>query len=188
MNIFTHPRFRVGWLFIVVSTLSSLGWTLVRWSYENSLTNAQITVDYDDTKSMADAYQVSHSDLLKRLQKSGASSVAIYQLSLANLRDNGTIVIQTRKEGENAYPDVDWKKYPLAYRFLLTANAGNTEMLPQIYQHLKEQSQTSLAPKIILLKASKLVRCASGAEGSNAGNGHINSSFASVALRCTRGI
>ena len=162
MNIFTHPRFRVGWLLIALSTISSLGWTIVRWNYENSLVNAQITVDYDDTKTMADAYQVSHSDLLKRLQKSGVSSVALYQLSLANLRDNGTIVIQSRKEAEDDYPDADWKKYPLAYRFLITANAGNTEMLPQIYEHLRDQSQGSLPPKIILAKASKLADVQAG--------------------------
>ena len=129
---------------------------------ENSLVNAQITVDYDDTKTMADAYQVSHSDLLKRLQKSGVSSVALYQLSLANLRDNGTIVIQSRKEAEDDYPDADWKKYPLAYRFLITANAGNTEMLPQIYEHLRDQSQGSLPPKIISRKGFQISRCASG--------------------------
>ncbi len=162
MNIFTHPRFRVGWLLIAVSTISSLGWTLVRWAYENTLTAAQITVDYDDTKTMADAYQVSHTALLKRLQQNGVSSVAIYQLSLANLRDNGLIVIQSRAEAEESYPNLNWKKYPLAYRYLVTANAGNSEMLPQIYEHLKEQAQPSLRPKILLLRASQLTDVKAG--------------------------
>ena len=135
----------------------------MRWRYENSLVNAQITVDFDDTKTMADAYQMGHSDLLKRLQKIGVSSVAVYQLSLANLRDNGLLVIQTRAEAEEAYPDVDWSKYPLAYRYLLTANAGNSELLPQVYTHIKEQSQPSLQPKSVLLQASKLSDVKAGA-------------------------
>ncbi|HEY0072947.1 MAG TPA: DUF5693 family protein [Abditibacteriaceae bacterium] len=156
MNIFTHPRFRVGWLLIALSTLSSLGWTLARWGYENTLVNAQITVDYDDTKTMADAYQVTHPELLKRLRKVGVSSVALYQLSLANLRDNGSIVIQSRQEGEDYYPQVDWQKYPQAYRFLITANPGNSEILTQIYEHLREQAQPSLPPKVVVLKAPRL--------------------------------
>lgn len=164
MNIFTHPRFRVGWLLIFLSTISSLGWTIVRWGYENSLTHAQITVDYDDTKTMADAYQVPHPELLKRLQKVGVSSVAIYQLSLANLRDSGLIIIQSRMEAEEAFPAVKWKKYPLAYRYLLTANPGNSEMLPQIFEHLKEQSQPTLQPKFVLLRASKLADVRAGKE------------------------
>ena len=156
MNIFTHPRFRVGWLLIALSTLSSLGWTIMRWAYENTLVNAQITVDYDDTKTMADAYQVPHPELLKRLQKVGVSSVALYQLSLANLRDNGTVVIQSRAEAQDFYPQVDWQKYPAAYRFLITANAGNSEILTQVYEHLREQAQPSLQPKVIILNAPKV--------------------------------
>lgn len=156
MNIFTHPRFRVGWLLIALSTISSLVWTFVRWGYENSLVHAQITVDYDDTKTMSDAYQVPHPALLKKLRNAGVSTVAVYQLSLANLRDNGTLIIQTRKEGEDAFRDVNWGQYPVAYRYLVTANAGNAEILPQVYEHLKEQAQGSLSPKLILLRASKL--------------------------------
>lgn len=154
LNIFTHPRFRVGWILIAISTIASLASTVVRWNYENAQVNTQITVDYDDTRTMSDAFQVGHKDLLKQLQKVGVTGVALYNLSLANLRDNGRVVVLTREEAEAQYPDANWKKYIPAYRFLITADPGNSILLQQVLEHLKEQSQPSLMPKTVILKAA----------------------------------
>jgi hypothetical protein len=155
LNIFNHPRFRAGWILIALATLCSFGVTLMRWAYENSLTVAQLTVDYDDTRTMADAFQVPHGKLLERLKKVGVSSVAIYQLSVNNLRDNGRVVVLTREEAEVQYPDVEWNRYVPAYRFLITASAENSALLQQILENLQEQAQPSLLPKTVLLRASR---------------------------------
>lgn len=152
MNIFSHPRFRIGWVLIAIATISSIGWSLVRWAYENSLVNTQLTVDYDDTRSFADAVQVPHAKLLEQLKSRGVSSVALYQQNLGSLRDNGRIVILTREEAEAQYPRVDWKRYALAYRFVIVASAAQSELLQQIYSHLLEQSQPGLLPKLVEMR------------------------------------
>ena len=48
LNTFFAPRFKLGWILILIAAINAFGWTLFRWNYENSQRGAQITVDYDD--------------------------------------------------------------------------------------------------------------------------------------------
>jgi hypothetical protein len=152
-SIWWSRRFRLGWILIAIATVNALGWTLVRWSYENSMRRVQLTVDYDDTRSMADAYQIPHAQLLNELKKRGISSVGLYDFALANYRDNGRIAITPREEAMRLYPNVAWASYPPAYRYLITASPENQSLLRQFEPRLREQSQPSLPPKVVLLGA-----------------------------------
>jgi hypothetical protein len=107
-SIWWSRRFRLGWILIAIATINALGWTLVRWSYENNMRQVQLTVDYEDTRSMADAYQIPHAQLLRELKNRGISSVGLYNLALANYRDNARIAITPREESMRLYPNVAW--------------------------------------------------------------------------------
>lgn len=153
MNIFLGaPRFRLGWILVIIAALNGFVWTAVRWSYENSYSHVQITLDYDDTRTMADAYQVPHKTLLTDFRDRGVTSIALYEQSLANLRDNRRIDIVPREEAERLFPQVQWKGLPPAYRDLITTSPENQALLPQIVQHLRLQSQPSLPPREILVR------------------------------------
>jgi hypothetical protein len=85
------PRFRLGWILILLAAVNGLFWTVFRWNYENSLTSAQITLDYDDTRTMADAFGLNQETFLRELKKRGVTSMVFYYHSLANLSYNSRI-------------------------------------------------------------------------------------------------
>jgi hypothetical protein len=144
-------RFRTGWALIAIAIVASLASFFMRWDYENSQTGAQLTVDYDDTRTLADAYQVPHAQLLKQLKDRGVSSVAVYHLSLASFRDNGRVALTPREEFERLYTGLRWKSYVPAYRYLVTATQENQALIGTIYDRLHEQGQTALPPIRIAL-------------------------------------
>lgn len=148
-------RFRLGWILVLVGCLNSLIWAGMRWGYENSKRKVQLTVDYDDTRTLADAYQLPHAELLRRLKARGVRSIGLYDLSLANFRDNGRLTITPREEAERLYPDARWRSYAPAYRFLVTASRENQSLLSGIMPRLVEQAQPSLKPKMVLLHAAQ---------------------------------
>jgi hypothetical protein len=148
-------RFRLAWLLIAIAVVNSLGWALLRWHYENTLTTAQVTVDYDDTRILADAYQIPHAELLTELNKRGVTSVAVYDMTLANLRDYGRISIVGRSEAETLYPGVNWRSIGPAYRYLISSTAQNQSLITQILQHLKPQSQPSIPPQPVMLPGGR---------------------------------
>lgn len=152
---FGAPRFRWGWILITIATLASFGSMLFRWSYENSYTQCQLTLDYDDTRALADAYQIPHKKLLQEFQARGVTSIGLYNQNLATLRENGRLSILTREEAEQLYPSVPWLRYRPAYRYLITATPENQSLLNQIYLHLKPQSQPSLPPFVVPTSAAQ---------------------------------
>jgi hypothetical protein len=127
----------------------------MRWGYENSMRQVQLTVDFDDTRTLADAYQMPHAQLLRELKSRGVTSIGLYNLSLANFRDNGRVTITPREEAERLYPDARWRSYAPAYRFLVTTSRENQSLLASIMPRLVEQAQPSLTPKMMLLNAAQ---------------------------------
>src|SRR4028119_1276973 len=91
-------RFRLGWILVTLGAIVSLGAVAMRWSYENSAPqmSAQLTVDYEDTRGLADVYQISHLDLLKKLKERGISSLGLYQQTLATYRNNARLATTVR--------------------------------------------------------------------------------------------
>ena len=151
-------RFRLGWILIVIAALNGAFWTVFRWHYENTLTGAQITVDYDDTRTMADAYQIRHAKFLALLKERGVSSIGLYSLSLNGFRDNGRIAITPREEAERLYPKLAWngssdaKAIPAAYRYLVTATRENQDLLlNQLLPRLRSQGQSVVPPQVVEL-------------------------------------
>ncbi len=151
MNTFFAPRFRLGWILIFIAAINSFGWTIFRWNYENSLRNAQITLDYDDTRVMADAFSINHEQFLRELKKRGVTSIGLYEQSIANFRDNGRISILSREEATSLYPNVEWKKYAGYYRYLITASPDNQILTWQILNRLKSQAPPGQAPQTVVL-------------------------------------
>ena len=139
-------RFRLSWLLIAIATVVSLGVVAMRWAYENSNTRAQLTVDYDDTRGLADAYQIPQTQLLRELQQRGITSIGLYQQSLASLRNSGRLAITVREEAERLYPSPVWAQAPASYRFLVSTTADNADLLPAILPRLTEQSQPATPP------------------------------------------
>ncbi|HEX8834915.1 MAG TPA: DUF5693 family protein, partial [Abditibacteriaceae bacterium] len=141
-----HRRFLLGWILVAIATINALGWVLLRWSYENSLRGAQLTVDYDDTRALADAYQIPHAKMLAELKARGVSSVSAYYQTLSNLRGNGRVAVTPREEAERLYPNLKWKSINPAYRNLVTATRENQSLLDQVFPRLVSQGQKSLPP------------------------------------------
>lgn len=148
------PRFRLGWILIFIAALNGLFWTVFRWHYEDTLTDAQITVDYDDTRTMADAFGVDHETFLRELKKRGVTSLGIYELSLGNLRDNGTVTLVQREEAERLYPNVAWSTYPRRYRYVITVPPDNQALTWQVLNRLREQAPPGETPQVAILRAA----------------------------------
>ena len=121
LNTFSHPRFRIGWILLVLGILSSTFWTLFRWNWENRYTQTQITLDIDDTKSLADAYEMPQEKLLRDFHAKGARSLAIYNQNLTTLRDNGRIAI-TPREAAGSVAGASSARVPANYRFFVSSN------------------------------------------------------------------
>jgi hypothetical protein len=151
LNTFFAPRFRLGWILIFVAAINSFGWTLFRWNYENSLRGAQLTLDYDDTRVMADAFNINHEQFLRELKKRGVTSIGLYEQSIANFRDNGRISVLSREEAMQLYPNVEWKKYADSYRYVVTASPENQVLTWQILNRLKTQSPPGQSPQTVVL-------------------------------------
>jgi hypothetical protein len=149
LNVFSSPRFRLGWILVAIGLCNALFWTFYRWNYENSLNHAQITLDFEDTRSLSDAYGISQTQLLSDLQKRGARSLALYDQTLGTLRDNARIAISPRESAERIYPSLDWATIPPAYRFLITSS--DQKLIEQIWPRLREQSPVSAMPRRVLL-------------------------------------
>jgi hypothetical protein len=151
LNTFFAPRFRLGWMLFALGVVLSLGALSSRWLFESTLRDVQLTVDYEDTRSMADAYQVPHQKLLADLKARGVTSVGIYNTTLGVLSANGRLTVTSRDEAEALYPFVDWAQYPPAYRYLVTAPPQNQELFDQVTEHLREQDQPNLPVRPIAL-------------------------------------
>jgi hypothetical protein len=152
LNTFLAPRFRLGWILIFIAAVNSFGWMIFRWNYENSMRNAQITLDYDDTRVMADAFGINHEQFLRELKKRGVTSIGLYEQSIANFRDNGRISVLTREEAASLYPKINWKKYADYYRYVVTASPENQVLTWQILNRLKTQSPPGQAPQTVVLE------------------------------------
>ncbi len=153
MNTFFAPRFRLGWLLLIVGAISSLFWFFARWNYENSLRSVQLTVDYEDTRSMADAYQIPHAQFLQQLKERGVTSVGVYQQTLGTLQGNGRVTVTPREEAQALYPNAKWSTFPPAYRFLITASTENRALFEQVWTHITEQGQAVLPARRVALNA-----------------------------------
>jgi hypothetical protein len=156
LNTFFAPRFRLGWILLILGAFSSFFWFLFRWNFENTMRSVQLTVDYEDTRSLSDAFQVPHATLLQELKARGVTSVGVFQQTLGTLQGNGRITVTSRDEAQALYPGVKWNLYPPAYRFLLTSAPQNRELFEQVWTHLGEQAQKSLPPKRVRLGADAL--------------------------------
>lgn len=144
MNTFTHPRFRLAWILVAIGVFNGLFWTLFRGYYENRQLQTQITLDYEDTASLADAYGITQQKLLADYKERGATSVAIYNQTLGTLRDNARIAISPREVAEKIYPGAGLADVPAAYRYVITS--GDAALLDQIYGRINEQSLPSTPP------------------------------------------
>jgi hypothetical protein len=125
LNTFTHQRFRLGWILLLIGILNGLFWTLWRWNWENNYTQTQITLDFEDTRSLADAYNVSQTRFLTDFRERGATSLAIYDQTLGSLRDNGRLAITSREVAQRTYPNLGWTSVPANYRFWLRPTMRN---------------------------------------------------------------
>ncbi len=155
MNTFTHPRFRLAWILVAIGVFNGLFWTIFRGYYENRQLSTQITLDYEDTASMADAYGISQKQLLADFKKRGAVSLAIYNQTLGTLRDNARIAISPRESAEKIYPNVNWDKVPAAYRYVI--NSDDAALLTQIFGRIKDQSLPATPPLRLQAKGQSLI-------------------------------
>jgi hypothetical protein len=144
----------LGWILILIAAVNGLFWTVFRWNYENSLTSAQITLDYDDTRTMADAFGLNQETFLRELKKRGVTSLGLYELSLANFRDNGRVSILSREEAERLYPNVSWGTYPTKYRYVVTTTSENQVLTWQLLNRLRQQSPPDARPQVAVLRAA----------------------------------
>ncbi len=144
-------RFRLGWILIAIAVINCIFWAGFRWHYENSLRTAQLTVDYDDTNVLADAYGIPFPDLLKKLKANGISSVGLYDLSLNNLSSNGRLAMLQRGEAAALYPQLSWGKYET----LLVFDADDAALYQQVLAHLKTQSPAAFPPRPVSLGAQR---------------------------------
>ena len=155
MNTFTHPRFRLAWILVAIGVFNGLFWTLFRGTYENRQLSTQITLDYEDTASMADAFGVSQTQLLADMKARGATSLAIYNQTLGTLRDNARITISPRESAEQLYPKIGWVDVPAAYRYLITSD--DAALLDRIYGRIGEQSEPDTLPLRLQSGAQSLI-------------------------------
>lgn len=151
LNTFFASRFKLGWILILIALVNSMGWTLFRWNYENSQREAQITVDYDDTRVMADAFGIDHEEFLHELKDRGVTSLGLYGQSIANFRDNGRISIFTREEATGLFPSISWSTYAASYRYLIVAAPEDQELIAQIRERLLSQAPIDQEPQTIEL-------------------------------------
>lgn len=152
MNAFVSPRFRLGWILVLIGLVNALFWTGFRWYYENQFNRAQITLDYEDTRLLADSYGTSQLALLKDFRDAGARSLAVFDQTLANLQGSGRLTIMTREEAERLYPKANWKGVPEVYRQFVSSTDG--DLLASIRPRLAEQSGP-VKPQTVLLKEGR---------------------------------
>ena len=151
MNTFWSPRFKLGWILIIIAAVNAFGWTMFRWNYENSMRQAQITLDYDDTRVMADSFGIRHEEFLTELKNRGVTSIGLYEQSLANFRDNGRLTILTREEAQRLFPNVQWGKYAGFYRYMVTATPENQVLTWQVLNRLRSQAGPGQKPEVVTL-------------------------------------
>lgn len=132
------PRFRVGWILVLIGLVNALFWTAYRWNFENHYNSVQIVCDYEDTRSMSDGFGISQEKLLSDLKARGVNSILLYEQTLGTLRDNGRLVINSREASERLYPTDNWTQVPAAYRFFVTSD--DTALLARIFPRIKDQS------------------------------------------------
>ncbi len=152
MNVFSHPRFRLGWILIAIGLCNALFWTLFRWNFENTLNRAQITLDFEDTRSLSDAYGVSQSQLLRDMHARGARSLTLYNQTLGTLRDNARIAISPRESAERIYSGVKWAQIPAKYRYLITSS--DPKIIAQIWPRLLDAAPASSRPLRVSIAAN----------------------------------
>ena len=141
-----QSRFRIGWILLIIAIVNGIFWTGFRWNYENHLRVAQLTVDYDDTNVLADAYGITYPDLLKKLKENGISSVGLYDLALNNLASNGRVTLITRQEATQLFPALNLGGFNSGYGMLVLFNAGDEALFQQVYTHLRNQMLPGLPP------------------------------------------
>lgn len=141
-------------LFVVGFALSLVAF-VGRWRFESGLRDVQLTVDYEDTRSISDAYQIPHLQLLKKLRAVGVSSVGVYNTTLSNLVGNGRLTVTSRDEAELLFPSLNWSQYPAAYRYLVTAPPQNAALLQQVKTHLEGQDQPALPVRAVTLPSGE---------------------------------
>lgn len=112
---------------------------------------AQITLDYDDTRVMADSFGIGHEQFLRELKTRGVTSIGLYEQSLANFRDNGRLTILTREEAQRLYPNVAWDKYAGFYRYMVTTTPENQVLTWQVLNRLREQAPAGQKPEVVSL-------------------------------------
>lgn len=137
-SFLASPRFRVGWILVLIGLVNALFWTLYRWNYENHFRSVQIVADYEDTRSIADGFGMTQENLLHDMHDRGVNSLLLYEQTLGTLRDNGRIVIQSREASERLYPTLNWTQFKGDYRFLVASD--DKALLDQIYPRLKDQA------------------------------------------------
>ena len=197
MKQFTHPRFRLAWLLVLIGVLNGLFWTFYRGHYENTLLQTQITLDFEDTRSLADAYGIPQQQLLADYRARGASSLAIYNQTLGTLRDSGRIAISPREVAERIYGGASLQNAPAAYRYAITSD--DAALLDQLFGRIREQSLPATPPirlneggqPLILISASKqlLVDASMGFDPQQVAfvkaNGYVPTARVSNALNLT---
>ena len=144
MNTFTHPRFRLAWILVAIGVLNGLFWTIFRGTYENRQLATQITLDYEDTAAMADAYRIPQQKLLADMKARGATSLVIYNQTLGTLRDNARIAISPRESAEKLYPNVAWPDVVASYRYVITSD--DAALLDQIFGRIQAQAAPATPP------------------------------------------
>ncbi len=155
MNTFTHSRFRLAWILVAIGVFNGLFWTLFRGYYENRQLATQITLDYEDTASLADAYGIPQEQLLADYKKRGATSLAIYNQTLGTLRDNARIAISPREVAEKIYRNAGLAALPNSYRYVITSD--DAALLDQIYVRIAEQSLPETPPLLLQSGAQALI-------------------------------
>lgn len=137
---FASPRFRLGWILLAIGLANAVFWTAFRWKWENGFLQTQITLDFEDSRSLSDAYNITQKRFLTDFRAQGANSLALYNQTLVTLRDNGRLAITPREVAERQFYGLDWRKIPADYRYLVTSS--DEKLLTQIFPRLSEQSAT----------------------------------------------
>ena len=140
---------------VAIGVFNGLFWTLFRGYYENRQLSTQITLDYEDTASLSDAYGITQKQLLADYKKRGATSLAIYNQTLGTLRDNARIAISPREVAEKIYRNAGWADVPEAYRYVITSD--DAALLDQIYGRINEQSLAATPPLRLQSGAQSLI-------------------------------
>lgn len=152
--LFDAPRFRAGWILLALGVFNAGFWAALRWNYERTLSRVQLTVDYEDTRLLADAYGVPHAHLLRELKARGVSSVVVSSQTLSSLRESGLISLASRPEAERLFPKAAWHQLPNSYNLVVLAAPHQESLLRRITRHLREQAQPALPPRLLFTPAS----------------------------------